>query len=152
MENEERSKKISRRLSWALMALGGVLVLLLIFDAGFVLGSRHTLETRGARMSIMQNGPGPNFGIGAWGVSMPHGFAPDGHGAVGTIENISLPKVTITTRDGDDTKIILITPQTKIEGQLEVGQQIIAIGEPGTTTEGQLTAVLVRILPPPPTN
>lgn len=149
--HSERTQLWSRRFSWVLVAVGGILVLLLIFDAGFVLGSRRSLEMRGPRGE-------PNFGLAGWGVAIPHGFAPQGHGAVGTIQSISLPNIVITTRDGDDTQTVVITPQTKIESattsisdqQLHVGQQIVALGEPGTTTQTQLRAVLIRILPPPP--
>ncbi len=141
------------------MALGAGLVLFLVFDAGFVLGSRRAMEMHGPRMITMRGtAQGPNFGFGGWGVAMPHGFLPEGHGAVGTIESISLPTITISTRDGDDAETVLLTPQTKIQGatssisqdQLQVGQEVVALGEPGTTTANQLTAVIIRILPPPP--
>jgi hypothetical protein len=155
--SSERAKLLSRRLSWGVLALGAVLVLFLVFDAGFVLGSRRALEMHGPRMIGMRGTmPGPNFGFGGWGVAMPHGFIPEGHGAVGTIESISLPTITISTRDGDDTETVLLTPQTKVQGattsisqdQLQIGQEVVALGEPGTTTANQLTAVLIRILPP----
>jgi hypothetical protein len=98
------------------------------------------------------------FGIGGFGVAMPHGFIPDGHGAVGTIQSISLPTLTIKTRDGS-TEEVDLTASTTVESAtssmqavgLSVGEQIVAVGNPSAATSSQrMTAELIRVLPPPP--
>ena len=151
---EVRSAIRSRRLAWILMGLGGLLVLFLVFDAGFALGTRRGLEMRGDHQIGRQ---GPMFGFGGFGVAIPHSFIPDGHGAVGTIEQVSLPTLSIKTRDGDSEQVTL-SPQTTIESptttlsqqDLHVGEEIVAVGDPNTATSTQLEAELIRILPPPP--
>jgi hypothetical protein len=145
--DEEKSKRISRRLSWALMGLGALLVLLLVFHMGFVLGTQQGPGMRGQMGMMRGDVPPPGIGFGEWKVSMPRGFIQQGHGAVGIIKTVQESSIELQTRDGE-IKTIFITPQTRIEGQLHVGDQVVTLGEPGTTTENRLTAIFIRTLPP----
>lgn len=144
----------SKWLAWLLLGLGALLVLLLVFDAGLAVGTRRAMELRGGPR--VDGHSAPMFGIGGFGVTMPHGFIPDGHGAVGTIQSINLPTITIKTRDGDTEEVVL-SDSTTIESattsmnatNLAVGQQIVAVGNPNAATSSQrMTAELIRVLPP----
>jgi len=120
------------------MALGGVFALLLVFHMGFVLGTQQ-------RPGMPGRMPPPGIGFGEWKVSMPRGFIQQGHGAVGIIKTLQGSSIELETRDGE-VKTVFITPQTRIEGQLHVGDQVVTLGEPGTTTEKRLTAIFIRTL------
>lgn len=146
---------LSRWLAWMLIGLGVLLVVLLIFDAGVAVGMRRSIRMRG--LSEMSRGQPPQFGFGSFGVSMPHGFIPDGHGAVGAIISISLPTLVIQTRDGTSEEVLL-TASTTIRGtttltqtDLHVGDKIVALGNPNAATSSQrLEAELIRVLSQPP--
>lgn len=146
------SPRFARAFKWAIIGFGALLVALLIFDAGFALGARHAFERHGHEA----HGGGPVFQLGGYGFSLPRGFTPGEHGAVGTIQSISLPTFTLSERDGD-MQTVTITPTTVIKGatstlmqsDLHAGQQVIVLGNPRTASSSEsIQAVFIRIFPP----
>jgi hypothetical protein len=132
---------ISNGLKWALIVVAGLFVALLIFHAGVSLGERHALERSR-----------PN-GSSVFGPGMPHSFMPEGHGAVGTIQAVSLPTLTLTERDGESETVVLTASTTVEEGpqmvapaSLTAGENIVVIGMPGANDD-QIRAELVRVIP-----
>jgi hypothetical protein len=128
----------------ALVTAGSIMVALLIFHAGVVTGQRQEF----ARMHMGRlPPPPPGF--------LPHGFMPDGHGAVGTIIKLALPLVTMQTRDGRES-VIRIASSTEVRDitgntstdKLTTGESIIVIGEPDEQTPGDIEARLIRIISP----
>lgn len=132
-----------------LYVLGIVLVVLLIFHAGFVAGSRHRSYPGEGGLGFRVHAPG--FGE----MRLPRGFLPHGHGTVGTIQSISTSSITLQTRDGSS-QTVLVSDKTLIRNSdgsasssaLTKGLPVIVLGTPDET--GQISAELIRLLPPPP--
>ncbi len=124
----------SRWLKSGLIALGAILVLAFVFGAGFYAG----------RASAFPLGAFPN---------LPRGGNRSGHGAIGAIQSIDGPKITIKMRDGK-TQIILVDSDTRLEknflkvglADFKVSDQIIVIGSPNS--DGEIKARLVGIVDP----
>jgi hypothetical protein len=146
----------TKRTKWVLWGLLALIVAALIFHAGVVVG----LHDRGM--------PGHDFDkswfdaqipFGGGILPLPQGFIPGGHGAFGTIASITLPAVTLTTRDGvtltvkvdEDTQIVGATPEgTSSPTALKVGDVIVVLGDPDDiSSSSTVDARLIRILPPP---
>lgn len=133
--------RASRALTVGLATLGVVLVTLLIFDAGVSYGERRAL-TRAH-----------GFGGPVVAHILPHGFIPDGHGAVGTVAAVTLPTFTIQTRDGEQ-ETILIGSSTVISSpspspqpsDIHPGSGVLVIGDPSEQNE-TIDARFIRILP-----
>lgn len=127
------------------IVLGEVLVGLLIFHAGVAYGERNAFD----RMNGTQESP-PPFGFGF----LPHGFIPEGHGAVGTITAVTLPTFTLEERDGDE-EVVRVSSSTNIRADvgtdttLQIGDAVVVIGEPNSDSE-QMNAQLIHIVPPAP--
>ena len=90
------------------------------------------------------------------GVSLPHEFAPNDHGAVGTVTSVALPTLTIQTPDGTS-QTILVSSSTVVRNMgspnsesFSVGDNIVVLGEPDA--QNRIDAKFVRIIPstPPP--
>lgn len=128
------------------VVLGEMLVGLLIFHAGYSYGERSAYgRMHGAGYATSPLG----FGF------LPHGFMPEGHGAVGTISSISLPTFTLQERDGDE-EVVRVSSSTSIRADsganaLQVGEAVVVIGEPNDGDE-QMNAIIIHILPSPPPN
>jgi len=140
--------KNTRYVLWGAFA---VLVALLIFHAGVVIGEH---EPR------MHPGPGMQA-AGPLGKFMPKEAFMSGHGAVGEIATVTLPTFTLITRD-NETQQVETGSSTSVEGgptgtvsDLVRGETVIVIGDPqAVDTDGQndLDARIVKILPSPPDN
>lgn len=126
--------------------LGAVLALmvaLLIFHAGVVVGSRHHFaEVRGLRMRAPFMGP----------VMLPHGFIEHGHGAVGIVASVATSTLTLTMRDGSSEAVRLATSTTVRGGAsatttaaLAPGARVLILGEPDAG--GVITAAAIQLLP-----
>ncbi len=123
---------------------GGVIVALLIFHAGVSVGERRAFSHIHAGYPFP---PQRSEGF------LPHGFMPEGHGAVGTITRIELPVLTLQTRDGRDTSVRVssstpvrsATEESSINN-LKVGDNIIVVGSPDEKIPDNLDAKLIRIL------
>jgi hypothetical protein len=131
-----------------LYVLGALLLVLLIFHAGYVAGARHRFPRGGER--------GPEWGFQAPGfgtVRFPHGFFLPEHGAVGTVQTVSTSSLMIETREGG-VQTVLLTGKTmfrNLDGSasstvLGKGMQVIILGVPDES--GQISAEVVRIIPP----
>ena len=136
---------------WFLWGALALIVAALIFHAGVVVGSHNIMEGREQEGGFVARIP---FGGGA--VDLPQGFMPGGHGALGTITSVSLPTLTLITRDGmlmhveinGDTQIRSSASSTSASN-LEVGDTVIVIGDPdmSSSTKGAVDARLIRIFP-----
>jgi hypothetical protein len=146
------------KVTWILCGLVALILALLIFDAGVSVGARRAWGPRGSK----DFGPGMpiQLGLTSLVIPLPHGFIPGGHGAVGTIVGISLPHVSIKTRDGNKEQIVLENETIIRNGDsviqakdLQTGDNVIIIGEPNdaATTSQEIEARLIRVLPEMPT-
>jgi hypothetical protein len=142
----------SKKVHWTAGVIGVLILALLIFHTGVVVGSHRDL------FSGSPVRPGTDHGFRSpflpGGFELPHGFIPNSHGAVGAIMAITLPSVTMQTREGTS-QTILISTSTIIRSMsgadtktLSVGNQIIVLGKPDN--QGRIDAKLIRILPPAP--
>lgn len=150
----------SKVVRWVISGIGILIVALLIFHAGAVVGSRR------GPFNIPFDGPGammehrfrPPFL--PTDIEFPHGFMRASHGAIGEITSVTTASSTFTvkTRDGS-IRTVSITPSTLIKsdigtsteaGSLSSGMQVIILGEPNV--EDTIDARVIRILPPPPIN
>ncbi|HVZ75875.1 MAG TPA: hypothetical protein VG934_01225 [Candidatus Paceibacterota bacterium] len=134
---------------WVLSGIAALIVALLIFHAGMVVGYNRAFEFHGAprEFSVRMGGP-----IG-WGpdISVPTSFIPEGHGIVGTIESGGYPVFTITAPDGDIVPVMIATT-TVIRGPqgdastsaLVPERHIIILGDPDDA--GRVNANFIRII------
>lgn len=138
-----------------LLALGGVALVLLIFQAGVMVGYRQ------ASFSYRW---GDNYGRMFFGgfhpmMGAPAGFGQEypinGHGAVGRIIKISGSTMVVADRDNTE-KVILLNNQTIVRSfresikseQLKVDDSVMVIGTPND--QSQIVAKLIRLIPPLP--
>ena len=132
---------------------GGLAIILaaLIFHAGVVVGShRPLMQGRGPGAAGDFNAQIP---FGGGDVTLPQGFMPGGHGALGTIASITLPTLTLTSRDGV-TLHVEVSSTTLIAGTsanaastLHAGDTVIVVGDPDdTASDGAVDARLIRVL------
>lgn len=124
---------------------GGLILAALIFDAGVDVGARH------------HGRPGPGHEpFMAFGIPLPRAYMNHGHGTVGEVRSVGTSTVTIASPDGDQ-DLVWITDGTVIEtprgpgsmGSLATGTKVIIIGSPNESRE-HMSAILIRVLPPPP--
>ncbi len=135
--------KNTRYIWWGVFA---IIVALLIFHAGVVVGSHQNVRGRLVLRSADMLG----------GFIPSEAYVESGHGAVGTIESVTLPTFMLETRGGTAQKI-LVSTSTVITGgnatdmsALSSGQTVIVIGDPDDTDDqGYLEARMVHILPAP---
>ncbi len=144
-ENIVSSKKV--RLTVGI--IGTLILALLIFHAGVVFGSHRNSFGGPSDRPGMGRGFRPPFMPD--GFEMPRGFIPNKHGAVGVITAITLPTLTMETREGTS-KTILVSTSTMIQNgedpknaTLSVGAHIIVLGD--TDSEGWIGAKIIRMLP-----
>ena len=146
-------KKIfqSRTFTVTLWTIGGVVIVLAIFQAGVLVGYHKAgFSYQGGENYYLTFGddrPGP--------LGIPAQNFPTTHGAIGKIIKIDLPTITIEDTDNvekvvsvDDDTMIKKFRDTMTPAQLHVGDIVTVIGSP--TDTAQIEARLVRILPPPP--
>ncbi len=125
--------------------VGALVLALLIFHAGIVVGSRHDLFERHNTKHDFSFPFFPN------GFMMPYyGFIPNNHGSVGTITAVTLPTLSLRTRAGTN-KIVLISSSTIIRGEndtgtssLIAGDKIIVLGEPDR--QNRIDAHFIHVL------
>lgn len=132
---------------WLVWGVMGIFVGALIFHAGVVVGSH----------SRLMQGRGPQGGFNVQfspigSLTMPQGFVAGGHGALGTIETVSLPYFTVLSRNGSTLQIV-VGSSTQINGAgggtsaLTEGRTVIVIGDPRDAgTDGEIEAKLIRIV------
>lgn len=135
----------SNKTTMTIYGLGTLLVIIVIFQAGMIVGTRRGFYQRSWNENYRDNFPMPmHAGVKAQ--------APTAHGTAGTIISISLPTMVVQDQDGRekivlirDTTIIKSGTDTTVATSLLVGDMIVAIGTPNQ--QGQLLANLIRIMP-----
>ena len=130
--------------------VGALILALLIFHAGVVVGSHRSQFGRYG----MDRGFRPPFAPN--GFEMPSAFIETNHGAVGTVTVVTLPTITVRTREGVDRDVFISTSTVirSMDSQtakiLSEGDQVVVLGAPDS--EGRINAQIIRVLPSlPPT-
>ena len=140
----------SKKFRIIIAIIGGLVVALLIFQAGVYVGFRKASFSSGLgdnyyRAFAPHEGMmGPGLGDGV----------PGGHGVVGKIVKIDLPTFIIESSDNIE-KQVLVTDDTLVRhfkdsissNDLKVGDFVVVIGSPDDNA--QVEAKLIRLLPPP---
>jgi len=139
-------------LSWCLL---GLIILLLIFKAGMVVGFKKANFSIQWGQHYSQNFAGPRDSF------LLRTFGPDeyieANGAFGQILQVNKDSLIMIGASNVE-KIILLKDDSIIRAQkrelklneLRVGDNIVVIGEPNEN--GQIEAKLIRIMPTPPPN
>lgn len=137
--------------------LGIIIVISLIFQAGFFVGFKKASFGRDWNNNYAANfGPsrrGPFMMEGGFGNSKD---LPNAHGAIGKIIKTELPIIIVMDNKDKVEKVILINDKTEIrrmrdrvfKEDLKVDDFIVVIGSPNA--QGQIEAKLIRLLPAPP--
>ena len=143
----------TKNTKWVIWGTAAIIVGLLLFHAGVVVGQHEPMR---GRMTFASNGQAQPAPGGMLGGFMPtRGFVEDGHGAVGTIATVTLPTFTMQNRDGLTQQIYagtstVVTGGTSADtSALKQGELIIVIGDPNDTDDGYLDARIIHILPTP---
>jgi hypothetical protein len=143
----------SKKFRVALMIIGGLVVLLVVFQAGMTVGFRKAGFSYRWAENYHQNFAGPREGF--FGNFMRDMMSKDfinGHGVFGQIIKIDGSTLAIKGADNAE-KTILLKDDTAIErfretikpADLKAGDQIVIIGEPNDS--GQIEAKLIRVMP-----
>ena len=137
-------------ISWSIL---GFIILLLVFKAGMSVGFKKANFSIQWGQHYNQNFAGPrgNFFMNTFG---PDKYT-ESNGAFGQILKINTDSL-VMTGVGNVEKIILLKDDTIIRterkeiksNELQVGNNIVVIGEPNEN--GQIEAKLIRIMPTPP--
>lgn len=146
MNNHFIQSKALRRI---IIGLLSVIVALVIFRAGMMVGFRQAGFSSRWGQNYFQNFGGPNdFERG-----MPNHGLLEAHGSLGTVIKIDPTDIVVQGRDGIE-KIILVSDSTMIRrdndmlklGDLHPNDTVIVIGSPNEN--GQIEAQLIRVLAP----
>ncbi len=127
----------------------GIVVVLLAVHAGLVVNSRHSER-------FEHRPPGKMFF--AFVPSPGEAYIEGGHGAIGTINDLDLPRFTLVTRGGlsqsvyaaTDTVVTLGPGLATTTYALQNGLVVMVIGDPRTEESAYIDARLIRVLPPAP--
>lgn len=133
-----------------LSGIGGLVVILLVFQAGMIVGYRKASFSYNFGEKYYRTFEGGRGGMMVG--FMPRGL-PDESGAAGTIVKIALPNITVADRSNIE-KVVTVESDTIIRRfrdevkaiDLKVGDEIIVIGEPDSTTS-TIEARLIRVMP-----
>lgn len=143
----------SHTISKIIAVLAGLLLILLIFQAGVLVGYR-----RGQFASNWTAAYGPGMMGEPRSIFAP--FMHDGddvnpHSSIGEVVSVKLPSIMIKGANSAE-QIVTVSPTTTIRymhtnastSDLVPGSQVLVIGEP--EDNGSIDAVLIRIMPMPP--
>lgn len=125
----------SKWLRYGLVAISGLIVLILVFGAGFAAG-RWSASPFGQFVRTSRDVTSRS-----------------GHGAIGMVQTIDGQKITIQSRDGK-LETILVSDDTKFDknfqkisfSDLKVNDQIVVIGSPNE--DGEINARLIGLVDP----
>jgi len=141
----------------AMLVLGGVVVLLLVFQVGQFVGFRKaSFSYRGGDNYYRAFGGdrGERGMMGGMQGMFREDF-PGAHGAVGRVLSVGEESFIMDTPEGVE-RTVVMNNETSVmrfrekitRSELSIGDSVVVIGNP---TEGaEITARLIRILPPPP--
>ncbi len=149
----EQIKEVLKKskIKWVMCAIGGFVVVLLIFQAGMFLGfKKASFSFRIGEQYFRQMNGRPNDQF----MGMNRGDFENSHGAIGKIISIKLPSLIVSDKDGGE-KTIIISTSTDIKKfkdsikseDLKVNDFITVIGSPNNRSE--VEAKLVRVMPDP---
>jgi hypothetical protein len=131
-----------------LIGIGILIIALLIFSAGIIIGFHKASFERAWEENYERNfGPKPN------GPIFGQTNFPNTHGAIGKILKIELPTIIVQDNKDNTEKVILLKADTRIEktntaiaGQdLKIDDFVVVIGTPNP--QGQIEAKFIRIMP-----
>lgn len=139
--------KVSTRV---LVGIGTALVVLVIFQAGVLVGYHKAAFSYRSGENYYKTFTGERRGFR--GIGMPGENFSTAHGALGKIIKIDLPKVVIEDRDSIE-KIIDVNNNTIIRRfqeslqpqDLKLGDTVLVVGSPDENAE--IDARLIRLLP-----
>lgn len=149
-EEKQPDKKINRDiLKWVVIGLVGLVVVVLIFGTGMVVGGMRARFSYRWAENYHKNFAGPRGGFFSDWKNFPRGEFIEGHGAFGEIIEIkdngfvvkgreNIEKVAITNQD-----TTIIKGRETIKNGLKVGDRVVIIGSPND--EGQIEAKLIRV-------
>jgi len=135
-----------------LYILAGIVVILLVFQAGMYAGfKKASFSNRMGQMYFEQMRGGANSGQ----FSDFNRVLPNAHGAIGQIVSINGGKIVVEDRDGID-KTIRVSSSTVIKGfngannleDLKVNDLIVVFGSP-SEADSIVDARLIRTMPSP---
>lgn len=135
----------SRTIKILLGIIVGLLILLLVFQLGAMVGYRRAIfASRLGDNYFRMFGPRPFAGR--------EGDLPGGHGAVGVIVKLNLPEIIVADKSRVE-KMVTVDAQTMVRlgretastTNLKIGDSVIVLGSPNE--QGQIVARLIRILP-----
>lgn len=144
----------TKKFQTAAFALLSLFAVLIIFQAGVVVGYKKAVFSRGLGENYSRAYGDPDHdGDGFFG-RIPGDNMTSSHGAVGKIVRITLPTIVVASKDAVE-KVIHVSDDTNIRKfrnemkstDLVVGDFIVVLGEPNT--DSQIEARLIRVLPPP---
>ena len=141
----------SKILKWTIFGVLIFTITVFVFSVGVFVGTRSVNFAFNWADQYHRNFGGPEEGI--FGDFSAGGGLTSPNGCFGQIIKIDLDKNTITVKDRDVEKIILIGDKTTIILQkdnikisdLKVDDKIVVIGEPNE--QGQVEARLIRVMP-----
>ncbi|MBU6141543.1 hypothetical protein KGO95_00300 [Patescibacteria group bacterium] len=142
----------SRALRITVYGLGGLIVALLIFQAGMFVGYRKAeFSSEWGENYFKAFGEETTEAIP--GVSA-QSFT-NSYGAIGTVIKIDLPSIVIAGQDGVE-KALLTDDDTAVRkyrndlttGDLRLNDFVVVVGDPNS--QGQIMARLIRVIPSPP--
>lgn len=139
----------SKFLQGIIFGLGLIIILLLVFKAGMMVGMRKAKFSYGWGENYHRNFGGPKGGFLR---DSPGRDFIDANGTVGQIIKIDGQTVVVKGRDNVE-KIILAQDDTTINrgreniklADLKIDDYIVTIGQPNS--EGQIKAKLIRVMP-----
>ncbi|MFA5358200.1 MAG: hypothetical protein WC310_00025 [Patescibacteria group bacterium] len=139
----------SKSLKITLWVIGGLVIALLIFQAGMFVGFRKAEFSRQWGENYHRNFAGPRGGFMEDVIGRD--FI-DSHGVIGQIAKIDGSNLIIKGNDNVE-KIILVTDKTDIRflrdaikvSDLKIDDNIVVIGSPNDA--GQIEARLIRVMP-----
>jgi len=144
----------SKKFKIILAAIAAIIMFLLVFKAGTIVGFRKASFSYQWGENYHQNFAGPRGGF--LGDFRGNDFI-DPHGVIGQIIKIDGQTIIIKGKDNVE-KIIIVNDGTLIRRQrdtlkaadLKVDDYIVTIGDPNDA--GQIEAKFIRLMPPPPGN
>lgn len=144
----------SHAISRIILMLSGLLVVLLVFQAGIYVGFRKAAFSYDWNMAYFRGTDDPHSILAPF---MRDADDLNPHGAVGEIVRVALPTIMVKG-DSAAEEIVTISPTTTIRyahmpattTDLRSGQNVVVIGVPDEN--GRIEAVFVRILSPMPSS
>ncbi|HTL39491.1 MAG TPA: hypothetical protein VL306_01640 [Methylomirabilota bacterium] len=140
-------KDLDKRIKWALVGLGGLIILLLAFQFGMFVGFHKARFSYAWGDNYHRNFGGPQGGF-------LRDFSGkdfiNGHGITGTVAKVETNTLVIKAQDGAE-KTVNVTDQTTIRqgsqtikiSDLKPDERVVIIGTP--KDDGTITAEIIRL-------